>query len=111
MLRKIQRFFEKIIINYYSDKIWSIPIYHDGDQFPNLEDLEEMEGVAIDAYNYMRGTDRLGAGDFSDDSKILAVRTVAYQLGISIRKVINQCEICILPWAGFHGKIMARMKA
>lgn len=88
----------------------TIPIYEE-DQVPNLEGFKEMNGYAIDAYPYQRGTNVFGPGDFSEYARNLAVRTVASHFGISTQEVLEQFEICIVPGIGFHGRIMAKRKS
>lgn len=80
-------------------------------QVSNLDDeFEEMKGYAIDAYRCQRGTEVFGAGDFSQEARELAARTVASHFGVSVREALAQFEICIVPGIGFHGKIMAKQR-
>ena len=91
-------------------QVLAIPIYEE-DQVPNLDGFEKMRGYAIDAYPYQRGTNMFGAGDFSEDARELAVRTVVSRFGITNQEALKQFEICIVPGISFHGRIMARRKS
>lgn len=77
---------------------------------PNLDGFEEMKEYAIDAYSYQRGTNVVGLGDFSEDARKIAAKTVAHNFGIPLQEALAQFEILIVPGIGFHGKIMAKRK-
>lgn len=69
-----------------------------------------MPGYAIDAYKVSERTGNVGAGNFSEEAKELAIRTVARYYGVSISAVIKQFEVIIVPGPGFHGRILAKKK-
>ena len=87
-----------------------IPIHEEG-RMPNLEGFEEMKGYAIDAYPCQQDTGVFGPGDFSEDARELAARTVASHFGTSVQEALAQFEICIVPGIGFHGRIMTKRRS